>query len=60
MTNLEYLIKTANSKHKGIFYFINRNKKLGIKAKPHSPTELRKIKKALKQAKRIAVSRGRG
>ena len=54
------LIKTANAKHKGIFFYVNRNKKLGIHHPAKSGGELIKLKKTMKMASKKAKARGRG
>lgn len=53
------LNKFANAKHKGIFYWINKNKKMGKKPKPKGFAEKLKTQRAIKKAKRIVKSRGK-
>lgn len=54
------LLKISNDKHKGPFYYINRNRRLGKQPKPMSAEDYMKFKKALKIAHSRAMSRRRG
>jgi len=56
----EMLFKEANDKHKGPFYYINRNKRLGKKPKPMSAKDYAKFKKTLAIAHQRAKSRKKG
>jgi len=59
MRQATQLIKEATAKHKGIFFYINKNKRMGKKAPKKTGIELIRINKAIKQAKLKAKSRGR-
>jgi hypothetical protein len=54
------LVKEGTAKHKGIFFYINKNKKLGIHPPKKTGGELIKAKKTIKKARRSAKARGRG
>jgi len=60
MTNAVDLIKSATAKHKGIFFYINKNRKLGIHPPKKSGMELLQLKKKMRVAKKSAKARGRG
>ena len=60
ITKATDLIKSATAKHKGIFFYINKNKKLGIHPPKKSGLELIQLKKKMKVAQRSAKARGRG
>ena len=53
------LIKEATVKHKGIFFYINKNRKMGKKAPKKTGVELIRLKKAIKMAKLKVKSRGK-
>jgi len=59
MSKATELVKEATVKHKGIFFYINRNKKLGKKSPKKTGVELIRLKKAIKQAKLKVKSRGK-
>lgn len=52
------LIKEANAKHKGIFFYINKNKKMGKHSPKKSGMDLIKLKKTMRKASRISKARG--
>ena len=54
------LFKEANEKHKGPFFYINRNKRLGKKPKAMSAKDYAKFKKTLVVAHNMASSRKKG
>jgi len=54
------LFKEANEKHKGPFYYINRNRRLGKKPKMMSAKDYAKFQRTLKIAHQIANSRAKG
>ena len=45
------LLKEGNTKHKGIFFYMNRNKKMGRTPLKLSPDKFRKILMAIKKGK---------
>ncbi len=54
------LFKAANEKHKGPFYYINRNRRLGKKPKMMSAKDYAKFQRTLKIAHQMANSRTKG
>jgi hypothetical protein len=54
------LVKRANAKHKGILFYINKNKKLGIHPPKKTGIELMKAKKTILKAKKKAQAKGHG
>ena len=60
MTKAIDLIKESTQKHKGIFFYINKNKKLGRKPTPKSAKEKVKVMRTIKKARLKAKARGRG
>ena len=53
------LSKVANSKHKGILFYINKNKKLGVKRPKKSGEEEVAILRKILIAHRIAKAKGK-
>lgn len=60
MSRAMLLIKQGSAKHRGMLYYINRNKKLGIHPPKKGGKEFIKSQRALKKAKMMAKARGRG
>jgi len=56
----QLLFKFSNEKHKGPFYYINRNKRLGRKPKMMSAKDYAKFQRTLKIAHHMAGSRTKG
>ena len=56
----EMLTKTSTEKHKGPFFYINRNKRLGKKPKAMSAKDYAKFQRTLKIAHQMASSRTKG
>jgi hypothetical protein len=54
------LIKLSNAKHRGPFYYINRNKRLGRRPKMMSAKDYAKFKVTLRIARQRAKTRSRG
>jgi len=57
-SGLSQIEKTANAKHKGIFYYINRNKKIGkVSTRLRTAAEYMQLVKLLRRAHMIALMR---
>jgi len=56
----EMFLKTANEKHKGPFFYINRNKRLGKKPQMMSAKDYVKFQRTLKIAHQMSGSRAKG
>ena len=56
----DMLFKEANEKHKGPFFYINRNKRLGKKPKMMSAKDYAKFQRTLKIAHQMSGSRAKG
>lgn len=54
------LSKEATEKHKGPFFYINRNRRLGKKPKQMSAKDYAKFKRTLRIAHEMAASRAQG
>ena len=52
--------KTANDKHRGPFFYINRNRRLGKKPRPMSAKDYAKYQRTLRIAHQMASSRAKG
>ena len=57
---MHMLFKEANEKHKGPFFYINRNKRLGKKPKTMSAKNYAEFKKTMRIAHQMAGSRKKG
>ena len=54
------IFKYANAKHRGPFYYINRNRRMGKKPKQMSAKDYAKFKVTLRIARQKARTRSRG
>ena len=56
----DLLFKIATEKHKGPFFYINRNRRLGKKPKQMSAKDYAKFQRTMKIAHQMAGSRTKG